>query len=197
MKTLKILAAPMLMILFLSSCSSVQVLSDYDKEANFNEYKSYAFYKTGIDKVQISDLDKKRILRAIEAEMSNRGFTKSEDPDLLVSIFTKEKEEVDIYNNNWGGGFGWGGWGGWGWGGGWGPGFGWGGGWGGGAFASTRTEGSLYIDLIDTDSKELVWQGKGVGNLGNIENIEKKEARIREFVAEILMQYPPNQVVAK
>ncbi|WP_373518302.1 DUF4136 domain-containing protein [Pricia sp.] len=195
MKTLKILAAPMLIVLFLSSCASVQVLSDYDREANFTEYKSYAFYKTGIDKVQISDLDKKRILRAIEAEMSKRGFTKSEDPDLLVSIFTKEKEQVDIYNN-WGGGLGWGGWGGWGWspyywGGGWGP------GWGGGAFASTRTEGSLYIDLIDTDSKELVWQGKGVGNLGNIENIEKKEERIREFVAEILMQYPPNQVAAK
>ncbi|MGB6154127.1 MAG: DUF4136 domain-containing protein [Pricia sp.] len=189
----------MLMILFLSSCSSVQVLSDYDRDANFTEYKSYAFYKTGIDKVQISDLDKKRILRAIEDEMSKRGFTKSENPDLLVSIFTKEKEEVDIYNN-WGGGFGWGGWGGWGWGG-WGPGFGWGpgwgGGWGGGAFASTRTEGSLYIDLIDTDTKELVWQGKGVGNLGNIENIEKKEERIREFVAEILMQYPPNQVAVK
>ncbi len=192
MKTLKILAAPLLIIFFLSSCASVQVLSDYDNEANFNEYKSYAFYKTGIDKVQISDLDKKRILRAIEAEMSKRGFTKSENPDLLVSIFTKEKEQVDIYNN-WGGGLGWGGWG-WSpyyWGGGWGP------GWGGGAYASTRTEGSLYIDLIDTGSKELVWQGKGVGNLGNIENIEKKEERIREFVAEILMQYPPNQMAAK
>ena len=180
----------MLIILFLSSCSSVHVLSDYDKEANFNEYKSYAFYKTGIDKVQISDLDKKRILRAIEAEMSNRGFTKSENPDLLVSIFTKEKEQVDIYNNYWGGyGYGWG----------WSP-YYWGGygGYGyGGNYVNSRTEGSLYIDLIDASSKELVWQGKGVGNLGNIENIAKKEERIREFVAEILMQYPPNQVAAR
>lgn len=187
MKTLKILAAPVLILLLLSSCSSVQVLSDYDKEANFTEYKSYAFYKTGIDKVQISDLDKKRILRAIEAEMSKRGFTKSESPDLLVSIFTKEKEQVDIYNNYWGGyGYGWG----------WNP-YYWGPGYGGGGYASTRTEGSLYIDLIDASSKELVWQGKGVGNLGNINNIEKKEERIREFVSEILMQYPPNQVAAK
>ncbi|MGB7393899.1 MAG: DUF4136 domain-containing protein [Pricia sp.] len=197
MKTMKLLALPMLVLFLVSSCTSVRVLSDYDREANFNEYKSYAFYKTGIDKAQISDLDKKRILRAIEAEMSQRGFEKSENPDLLVSIFTKEKEEVDIYNNNfgWGGGFGWGGWG-------WGPGWGWGGfgpgwGWGGGPMASTRTEGSLYIDLIDTDSKELVWQGKGVGNLGNIENIEKKEERIREFVSEILMQYPPNAVAVQ
>lgn len=189
MKKIKILAAPMLILLFLSSCSSVQVLSDYDKEADFNTYNSYAFYKTGIDKAQISDLDKKRILRAIESEMGKRGFVKSENPDILVSIFTKEKEQVDIYNNYWGGGFGWG-WSPYYWGAGWGPGWG-------GNNVSTRTEGSLYIDLIDANSKELVWQGKGVGNLGNISNIEKKEERIKEFVSEILMQYPPNTMAAR
>ncbi len=197
MKKMKILVIPMLVVLFLSSCTSVRVLSDYDKTANFSEFKSYAFYKTGIDKAQISDLDKKRILRAIETEMSSRGFVKSDSPDILVSIFTKEREQVDVYNNN----FGWG-WGGWGWGwGGFGPGWGWGGwgpgwGWGGNA-VSTRTEGSLYIDFIDAKNKELVWQGKGVGTLGNTKNIEKKEARIQEFVSEILQQYPPNAIASK
>ncbi|QCW98847.1 DUF4136 domain-containing protein [Aggregatimonas sangjinii] len=194
MNGIKIIAIPMLLVLFLSSCSSVRVLSDYDKDANFNTYKSYAFYKTGIDRAQISDLDKKRILRAIETEMNARGFSKSETPDILVSIFTKEREQVDVFNNNWGwGGFGWG-WGGfgpgWGWGwGGFGPGWGWG-----GTNVSTRTEGSLYIDLIDAKNKELVWQGKGTGTLGNSKNMEKKEARIQQFVSEILTQYPPNKV---
>lgn len=202
MKKIKIAVLPVLMVLFLSSCTSVQVLSDYDKDANFNGYKSYAFYKTGIDKAQISDLDKKRILRAIETEMGSRGFVKSENPDILVSMFTKEREQVDIYNNNnnnnWGGGFGP-----WGWGGGFGPGFGWGGGfgpgfgWGGGNNVSTRTEGSLYIDLIDAKNKELVWQGRGVGTLNNIKNMEKKEIRIKEFVSEILKAYPPNAVAVK
>ena len=195
MKGIKILALPVLLVLFLSSCTSVRVLSDYDKDANFNNYKSYAFYKTGIDKAQISDLDKKRILRAIEAEMGSRGFSKSESPDILVSIFTKESEQVDVYNNFWGGGFGpgWGwGWSPYYWGGGFGPGWGWG-----GPNVSTRTQGSLYIDLIEAKNKELVWQGKGVGTLSNSKNIEKKEARIREFVAEILTQYPPNAVAGK
>lgn len=181
----------MLAVFMLGSCSSIQVLSDYDQQTDFNGYKSYAFYKTGIDKAQISDLDKKRILRAIEAEMQSRGFVKSENPDLLVSIFTKEQERVDIYNNN----FGWGG--AWGWGYNpyaWGPGWGWG--WGGNS-VSTRTQGSLYIDLIDTKSKELVWQGKGEGTLANTNNIEKKEQRIKEFVSQILEQYPPNAVALK
>lgn len=192
MKKMKFLALPLFVLLFLSSCTSVRVLSDYDKGTDFNSYKSYAFYKTGIDKAQISDLDKKRILKAIETEMGTRGFVKSENPDILVSIFTKEREQVDVYNNNFGwggwgwGGFGWGGFGpGWGWGGAWGP------GWGGGSNVSTRTEGSLYIDFIDTENKALVWQGKGEGALSNTKNIEKKEIRIKEFVSEIMTQYPP------
>jgi len=193
MKAIKIVVLPMLFILFLSSCSSIRVLSDYDKEANFNNFKSFAFYKTGIDRAQISDLDKKRILKAISSEMANRGFTKSQTPDILVSIFTKESEQVNVYNNYWGGGAGFG----WGWSpyywGGVGPGFGWGP----VSNVSTRTQGSLYIDLIDAKTKELVWQGKGVGTLSNTSNIEKKEARIKEFVAEILMEYPPNKIVAK
>ena len=193
MKKKTLLLLPVLVLMMLSSCVSVRVVADYDRTVDFNTYKSYAFYKTGIDKAQISDLDKKRILRAIENEMAARGFVKSESPDLLVSIFTKEREQVDVYNN-----FGWG----WGWGWGWGPGWGywspwmWGGpGWG-GPNVSTRTEGSLYIDLIDVKSKELVWQGRGVGTLNNMTNIDKKEARIREFVAEILRKYPPNALAS-
>ncbi|WP_350287883.1 DUF4136 domain-containing protein [uncultured Croceitalea sp.] len=190
MKKMRLFVLPVLALVFLSSCTSVRVLSDYDKNTNFSEYKTYAYYKTGIDKAQISDLDKKRILRAIDTEMASRGFVKSQDPDLLVSIFTKEREQVDVYNNNFGwgwGGFGWG----WGWGNpwAWGPGWGWGGGF--GPDVSTKTEGSLYIDLIDNKNKELVWQGRGVGTLNNTKNIDKKEQRIKEFVSEILQAYPP------
>ncbi len=189
MKKNILLFLPLAVLFMLSSCVSVRVVTDYDRNADFNTYKSYAFYKTGIDQAQISDLDKKRILRAIETEMGKRGFVKSERPDLLVSIFTKERERVDVYNNvgwGWGWGPGWGYWNPWMWG---------GAGWG-GRNVSTRTEGSLYIDLIDTKSKELIWQGKGVGTLNNINNIDKKEARIREFVSEILKEYPPNALAS-
>ena len=177
----------LLFLLLLSSCVSVRVVADYDQKMNFQQYKSYAFYKTGIDKAQISDLDKRRILRAIDEEMSSRGFVKSENPDLLVSIFSKERERVDVYNNNFG--WGWGrGWGGfynpWAWGPGWG-GLGW------GNNVSTRTEGALFIDFIDAKEKKLVWQGRGAGTLSNSKKVEKREARIQQFVQEILEEYPP------
>lgn len=185
MKTKKLWMLPLvLLLLAMGSCTSVRVLTDYDREVDFNAYRSYAFYKTGIDQAQISDLDKKRILRAIETEMNSRGFVKSDKPDLLVSIFTREKERVDVYNNAWGWGWGWG----------WGPYWGWPGYY--GNNVSTSTEGSLYIDLIDARTKDLVWQGRGIGTLNNTSNIAKKEERIREFVSQILEQYPPGAVAA-
>jgi hypothetical protein len=155
------------------SCSSVRVAADYDKAADFNSYKTFAFFKSGIDNAQISDLDKRRILRAIEAELLAKGFTKSENPDLLVSLFTKSREKINVYNNGYGAyGYGWG----------WSP-------WYSNSYATSSTEGSLYIDLIDAKKKELVWQGIGRGYLS--ESMKKKEERINEFVMKIMEKYPP------
>ncbi|MBA4153764.1 DUF4136 domain-containing protein [Flavobacterium sp.] len=176
MKTLKFL--PLLLLFLFTSCSSVKVNYDYDKNVDFNQFKTYAFQKSGIDKVEISDLDKKRILRAIDEQMTAKGFTKSETPDLLVNIFTKEREQVDVNQFYAGWGYGWGY--------GWNPYM-----WGGNTSVYSYVEGTLFIDLIDAKKKELIWQGQGVGVL--TQNIDKKEELIKEFVTKILEQYPPQQ----
>jgi hypothetical protein len=167
-----------LSILFLTSCSSVQVHSDFEKGVDFSKYQTYAFQKSSIDRVEISDIDKRRILRALEKNLSEKGFTKSEQPQFLVSFFTKEREQVDVWQNNmaWGWGWGWGPW--------WGPGWG-------GTQVSSYTEGTLYIDIIDASTKELIWQGYGVGALNP--RAKNKEERIHQFVLEILKKYPPQK----
>jgi len=173
MKLIKLL--PVFLVLVFASCSTVRVVSDYDSEVNFNQYTSFAFYKPGIDKAKISDLDKRRILKAIESELSAKAMSKSETPDLLVSIFTKEQERVNVYNNNFGMGWGWNPY------------------WSGGQYGrsvSRTTEGTLYIDLIDAKTNNLVWQGIGTSSLIT-NNVEKKEARIKEIVREIMTKYPP------
>lgn len=161
-------------VLFLTSCSSVRVSTDYDTAVHFNDFHTFAFFKPGIDKAEISDLDKKRILRAIDSELSAKGFEKSENPDILVSIFTKSNERVDVYQNH----FGWGGMWGWGWGHPWAS-----------TSVSTTTEGTLYIDIINAKNKELIWQGMGTASLPS--SMEKKETKIRTIVAKILEKYPP------
>lgn len=168
---------PLLLLFVVASCSSVRVTTDYDTKVDFSQYKTFAFYKKGIDKVDISDLDKRRILKAVESELLAKGFTKSENPDLLVNIFTKSRQKVDIYDNNHMY-YGWYPWY-------YGPGF--------GTHISKYTEGTLFIDLIDANKKELAWQGIGSGALNTSGDVSKKEERIKEFVAEILAEYPPSK----
>lgn len=183
MKTIKLLPV-LFMAMFAVSCASINVQSDYDDATDFTTYKTYGFLKDGIDKAEISDLDKKRIMKALETELEAKGYTKSDKPDLYVNFFTKASKNVNV--NNFGGGWGYGGWG-------WG-GYGWGGPWGwGGNYTSvsTSTEGTLYLDMIDGKRKELVWQGIGTGVL--TQNRDKKQERINEFVKEIVKQFPPEK----
>lgn len=175
MKTIKILLF-LLGGLFLASCSSIKVATDFDKEKDFTMYNSFAFYKPGIDAAEISDLDKKRILRAIENELKAKGMVKTNNPNLLVSIFTESRENVNIYQNNFG--YGWG----------WDPYF-----WGPGGYnsVSSNVEGTLYIDLIDASRNELVWQGLGTGILSL--DMDKKEEKINEIVNKIMAEFPPER----
>ena len=174
MKILKLLF--LLCLVMLTSCSSVRVVTDYDTKVDFTSYKTFAFYKKGIDKASVSDLDKKRIMRALEAELVAKGFSKSANPDILVSIFTKSREQVNVSDNNIGIGWGWG----------YNPWF----------YGRTNininqyTEGTLFIDFIDKNTNELIWQGIGSGAM-KMSNIEKKEERINEFVYKIISTYPP------
>ena len=157
--------------LIISSCSSIRVAADYDRSVNFSSFNSFGFFEEGIKKVKISDLDKRRILNAIENELISKGLKKSDNPDLLVNIITKERKEVNIYNQNFGM------WG-------WGPTFGLN-----QTNISNSTNGTLFIDLIDNNKKELVWQGIGDGYLST--RMDRKNERIIEFVTSILEKYPP------
>jgi hypothetical protein len=173
---MKIVKLFLLVLVFgFASCSSVRVTTDYDANTNFTSYKTFAFYKKGIDKAKISDLDKRRILRAIEREMLAKGFTKSNNPDVLISIFAKSRKKVNIdtrvgYSDRF-----------------WYPTYYYG-------RDRTRitrqTEGTLFIDLIDTKNKKLLWQGIGSGAL-RAKTGPKKEEKIQLFVNEILNEFPP------
>ena len=171
MKAIKIL--PLLLFFAAASCSSIRVYTDYDQKVDFTQYKTYAYYKNGIDKAEISDLDKKRILRSIDEVMTTKGFTKSETPDMLISINVKSEQNVNVnqYNSGWGFGLGRGPF------------------WGSNTMVSTSTDGILTIDLIDAKVKELIWQGEGTGYL--TKNVDKKDENVKEFVSQILAQYPP------
>ena len=162
-------------ISLLASCSSVFVLTDHDSSVDFSQYKSFAYYKSQIDEVDLSDLDKRRILKALDTTLQAKGLIKSEVPDLLVSFETKAKQKVYVNSfNTWG--WGWNPWF-------WGPNY---------SNVISQTEGTLYINLIDAQSKQLVWQGKGRGNIS--EYTKERDKRIAYFVGEIVSMYPPELI---
>ena len=167
----------LLITIILSSCSPIKVFSDYDRNIDFSNYETFAYFKPEIDKVDISDLDKRRILKALDSEMNLKGLSKSETPDLLIGFTTKAKEQIYVNTGN---NFGWG----WGWG--FNPWF-----WGNGGYnsVSTRTEGTLYVNIIDAATKQLIWQGKGRGGIN--EFMKNRDERISLFIHEIVENYPP------
>ena len=177
MKFTKIL--PIISLLFLASCATIKVEADYDTTADFSQYKTFAFYKKGIEKVDISSLDKKRIIKAIEQEMLAKGFTLSSKPDIVVNIFAKSTKKVTVHNNTYSNYY-------------WQPYYYYGPYYGMnyGTHVSQYDEGTLFIDFVDNKKKELIWQGVGKGAL-NMNNAKKKDEIVKEFVKQIIAQYPP------
>lgn len=163
-------------ILFLNACSTLQTAYDYDKKADFRSYKSFSFHEKGLEKLEMNDLDKRRIIESVTKNLEEKGLKRSEgQADLYVNILSFTKEKVNIYNNNWPYWQGW--YGPW-----------WSGGWG---MQQVRkyTEGSILIDLVESKTNTLVWEGKG-SDL-NLDELEGKDERIQAVVKAILAHYPP------
>lgn len=158
-----------LAVIVLSSCTSLRTAFDYDKEVNFSDYKTFAFYKEGMDKLKVNDIDKKRFIKAVVEDLQSKGMQKSTiTPDLLVNIVIRGKERVSV-TDDYTYGYSW-----------WYP-----------APSMTvrqYTESTIYIDLIDRAKNQLVWQGKGTDEFNSSE--QDKDTRIRETVIKILEQYP-------
>lgn len=170
MKAFKTLLVISILLVITTSCSMIRVDADYETQTDFSQYKTFAFYKTGIDKAPISDIDKRRIMRAIETELLAKGMQKSENPDILVSLFTKARTQVDVYENEWQPYY-------------YDPFY--------RQKVSKYTEGTMFIDIIERKGKKLVWQGVGTGFLTTSKKPAKREANINKFVQKILEKYPP------
>lgn len=164
-----------LLSLFVTSCGTVQVSTDYDRSANFATFQTYSIHQKGLDKLKVNDLDKNRLIKAIDTQMATKGFTKvSSGADLVVNILTSSKEQISVNNDNWGWGGGyWGGYGGY------------------GNNVSSYQSGTIIIDIIDDKNNILVWQG--VGSDFNLSNVSAKAEKIPKAIQEILAKFPPQK----
>jgi len=174
----------------LAGCSSGgNIIADHDRSAPFGTYKTYNFMENaGPDTGNYQSFFSQYMIAAITIEMEKRGYTKSDDPDLLVNFNAILQDKTKVTSSpapTMGGGYygyrggyyggGYGGWGGY------------------GYATETRvsqyTEGTFNIDLVDARKHQLVWEAVGVGKVTE-KKLENLEQGVMEGVPKFFSLYP-------
>jgi len=172
---MKINIITILSILILGGCASIPqgVSIDYDPEAEFKTYKTFYWSDEILqDKMEqplfYNSLVKKRIKNAVEKEMTGRGYELMPfNPDLYINAHMIVEQKTEVQSNP-------------------------------GAYRyywqdNVRTintkEGTLVIDIIDRDKKQLVWQGAYKGSILDAKKPEDKQRAIRDAVSVIFREY--------
>jgi hypothetical protein len=153
-----------------------QVKTDYDRSANFSQYKTYSW-----EKVQTLDsLWVDRIKDAVNRSLAAKGWTQVESGGQVAIVaveMTKNQQTLNTFYDGFGGGWGWRRFGG-----------------GGFGDATTTTEnykvGTLVVDLFDAKSKNLIWRGSASDTLSD--KSEKNIKNLDTGVQKMFEHFPPN-----
>lgn len=176
MKPQGIVLALMGIVLVVAGRSSAQqVKTDYDRSANFGQYKTYSWKQVKTSDPLLVD----RIKNSVNAALGAKGWTQV-DSGGAVSIcaieITQDQQTLNTFYDGFGGGWGWRRFGG--------EGLG---------DATTTTEtykvGTLVVDLFDTKTKQLIWRGSSSDTLYN--NSSKNIQNLDRGVEKLFKQFPP------
>jgi hypothetical protein len=164
-----------IMLLFAGKSSAQQVKTDYDRGANFGQYKTYSWAQ--VKSKEALDVD--RIKTAVNAALAAKGWTQVDsggDVSIVAMEITRNQQTLNTFYDGFGGGWGWRRFGG-----------------GGFGEATTTTEtykvGTLVVDLFDAKTKQLIWRGTSSGTLSN--NSDKNIKNLDKGVEKLFKQFPP------
>ena len=197
-RRLSAIGACLVVVFVTSGCASTtNIRSDYDPNANFGAYNTYNFMPgAGPDGGSYQGFFAQYMMAAIDIEMTNRGYTKAEDPDLWVNFNAILQEKTQVRTTPasppMGGYYGyrddfydpWGGYG-----------------YGAETHVSQYTEGTFNIDLVDNARDQLIWEAVGVGRVSQ-KDLENLEQGVMDGVPNFFAKYPfragdPNPVVTE
>jgi hypothetical protein len=165
-------------LILIFSCSSVSVKYDYDSAIDFKKFTTFGWKEIEIpnDALAKNPLLGKRVKAAVVIELEAKGYaySESENVDFAVVAHAGTKDRMQI--TDWGS-YGW--YSPW-----WGP-------YGGRVDVSQYTEGTLVIDIVDMQEKEMAWRGLATGTVDESSNPERSQARIANTISKILANFPP------
>jgi len=171
--------------LMTACASSTNIHSDYDRSVDFSQYKTYGYYSPmGIENPNYSSLLGQMFRDAIDVQMTQRGYVKSSNPDVLFNVSARMEDKTRVTTTSdpmmYGGGY-----------------YGYRGGrydpWGGYGYGTSThvsqyTQGTVNIDMVDPKMKRMLWEGVAIGR------VQEKNKNLREDVmtgvAEMFEGYP-------
>ena len=168
----------------LAGCASgPDIRADYDKAADFGKYRTYGFVtQAGTDSGDFRSLATQMLQNAASREMEARGYTRAENPDLVINFKGQLEEKVDIESTPapyYGPGWGYRGW--------YGAPYG---GYGGSEVTTRRYNvGTLVVDVVDREKRQVVFQG-AISDVVTKEMQQNREASINAAVAHVFSKYP-------
>jgi hypothetical protein len=186
---MKRLLISMSILLLLGACaaSGPTIHSDYDHTVDFSQYRTYNYFSPlGIEGPNYTSLIGETFRDAIGRQMQSRGYTLSDDPDLLINVSARleDKTKVTTYNDPYpyaGGYYGyrrgfydpWMGYG-----------------YGTETHVSQYTEGTVNVDMVDARAKRMVWEGVAIGKVDSKKSNDELKVAIRAGVTEMFNGYP-------
>jgi len=169
----KMFASTGMVLLIATASFAQQVKTDYDREANFNQYKTYSW-----EKVQTQDsLWVDRIKEAVNTDLAAKGWTPVQsggDVAIVAVETTQNQQTLDTFYDGFGCGWRWRGFGGFG-------------------DSTTTVEtykvGTLVVDLFDPKTKKLIWRGSASDALSN--KSDKNIRNLDKGVQKMFDHFPP------
>jgi len=164
-----------IMVLVFTSCTTVRVQTDYEKETDFSNYTTYNYYDDMV--TGLSELDEKRLVRVFDEAMQRRGLLLSEEPDFLINIQSGVFQSPR--NNTVGVGVG-------------GSGRNVGGGVSVGIpIGKSKVQREIQFDFVDSQKETLFWQAVSNSGFNESGTPEVRELKLQEIVEKVLSKYPP------
>ena len=174
-------------VMLLASCASKPVIeTDYDHTIDFSKYTTYGFFNPmGIENPNYSSIYGSIFRAAISKEMESRGYTMSDNPDLMINVSGRLQDKTKVTTTSdpyMGGGYygyrrgAYGAWGGY--------------GYGTQTHVSNYTEGTVNVDMVDRNMKRMVWEGVAVGRVNEKKTNEETRTNINAGIQEMFAGYP-------
>ncbi len=168
------------LIALLSSCSSLNISTDFDPTQDFSKYKTYRWARIKErdpnDILSKNIMLRKRVQVAVNNVLKEKGFTKLDKgkPDFIVFIHAGVQQRMNVYHH---GGYYYGGW--------WGP-------YGGYTSVSHYKQGTLVVDIVDTEEKELSWRSIASDVVQSYSDPEALQEELDYVISVMLEYFPPN-----